>query len=82
MRKQVNSHGSNPKLYYRLGIGKVGCIEAGIFASEETAQCLQHSPRISRGGVEKNIKVFCGARLRVVRDGVRADDQVPHPMSI
>ena len=82
MRKQINSHRRNAKLDNPSWVGQVGGLESWVLSAKEVPQSSNCSPRVCGGRVQENIKVFCGARLSVVGDGVRADDQVPDPMSI
>ena len=82
MRKQVDSNRRDAKLDNPPGIGQIRNLEAWVLAAKESLQGTQHPPGVRRGRVQQDIKVFCGARLSVVRDGVGADDQVPHSMGI
>jgi hypothetical protein len=79
---QIDSNGCHPELNDPPRVRQIRNRVPQIATSEEVEERSQCPAGVSRGGIQQDIKVLCGARAGVEGDRVGADQQIPHPMVV
>ncbi len=80
--QQINPDGRDPELQDAVGVHHVFDAVIEIGAPEEVMQRRQDLAGIFGGRLYQNVKILCGPRPGVKRDGVRPDHQIPRPMGV